>query len=1086
VNPTSLISYRIAHCQHTHTFLLLQILVMPAKTPQLKTSSTTLASAQKSGTARWEKVKLDVPLRLLIAPKRPFRGLHLDTVQELKEILRLQWSSSFNMCVLEDKDEGSDLLEVVDGNHRFTALRELWAEGVIDGDYMVGVVIFRKDTPDSILMEAADTVNQGNATFQHMTLLDKIYFIRQVLVRMDEARLAEANKRLPGNLLFQNGTVWDISPAIIHEYLYKNKSDSNTQKYVGLFRSFFGPWDYQKSNVTLVPLNRVSTLYNQLMWLNERSAKWWANFHNNLSSAMVSLNKRADTQDWKVRELTKVEFDADLKPFNERQVDANKAWVTTYTEVLKVTGVLSLKPVYPGIFQNDEYGQRSTAIQRPKFEYIIHRAFVNLALTGKLTTREQYLQYKEEVHSNEVYSRFNLWAALERTRQRYDSTVGGSLWCTASSSPFEKATGMCAWPACKKLLEELASADLQGCNVCYGSTVQSYFACSDCTKAAYDNTLPTFAAGGTFPEKSFTVCPTCFFTLAVRAPSTTRLGQAGSDPSQLRSVWPHPQLVDDTPEGTKDCIRCWVGFGQCNVHETHRGKPFLQASDVEIPLESLVDATRDRVTRVQGRAIFPKIVAKLGNTKHHAEQMEINRILHEVQLACLLPSKNVGGLWRAACHNDLLAPETKWANLERAGLGAGGGGGAGSNDADVAMELEYENSEASALQTKMKEQQRKLALYKASLRKPMACKQNLIPMAWQSMYSRRNQAEYKNQFDLLLFDPMYGVLEQPTQDDFVQIRDMLHAMTKKNATAVVFNNMMNLDLWRKAIEQTPPDKDTAPWHCDPWPMCITRAVQRNRAPKTVDYVKNRVEFAFIFRKAVRSEPGKKARWTRADGAALLEQFSRLFPLITPPNTNVWENYIPPGPHEALYDEKGKRVRALAEKSRALCEMILARFCPIDADKSQTGKVFDFYAGTGVFAIAAKQMGIEYVGTEQDKRVCELAQMRLGAVQEILDSPELLSACGKPHAPLKTFTVPSITVGDPFFFHLGALTGCGCHDELCEPNRGWLFAGAHGASENFAQLLSPRYEGKYTIRPPHFIALYRLPSRRVRRSAWTAL
>ena len=103
-------------------------------------------------------------------------------------------------------------------------------------------------------------------------------------------------------------------------------------------------------------------------------------------------------------------------------------------------------------------------------------------------------------------------------------------------------------------------------------------------------------------------------------------------------------------------------------------------------------------------------------------------------------------------------------------------------------------------------------------------------------------------------------------------------------------------------------------------------------PKTADYMKNRSEFALIFRKAVRSEGGKRARWTRADGGMLLDQFARLHPEIQPANSNVWENYVPPGRHESLHDEKGARVRPLAEKSRALCEMILARFCPCDRQR----------------------------------------------------------------------------------------------------------------------------------------------------------
>jgi DNA modification methylase len=986
--------------------------------------------AERVGTAKWEKEKKDVPLRLLVKPSRPYRGLHLDIVQDMKELLRKHWSSSFNMTVVEGKN-GSPLFEVVDGYHRFTALRELWDEGVIDGEYLVGVAIFREDTPESILLEAADTVNTSNETFQRMTLVDKLYFIRQVFMRMDEARIAETSKRIPEEYLFQEQTVWTISPAKLHEYLYKNKSDSHTQKLVGLFRAFFSPWDYQRCNVTQMPLNRVSTVYNQLMWLNERSARWWAQLRNLMWNAMESLNKRANTEDWKTHSITKVEFESDLKPINGAV--NMEAWMRTFTEVLKVTGLLTLKPVYPGIFNDDEYGQFSTAVHRPKYAYILHRGLIHFASTGQLPTRVQYEQYRAECLSNEVYGRYNLWAALEVARQTLDDTVGGSLWCTAWSASFAKPTDACAWPACRKLVEELASADLQACSVCCGSTKTTYRACLDCTKMAYDNKQPLFLAGTGFEQRDITVCPTCFYTLAIRAQSTTWHVQ-GAEPSQLRYCWPHPENVPDTSEGTKDCIRCWVGLGQCNVHELHRGKPFYQQTADDIDMDALVPQTKERVTRIKGRSIFRLIVEKVGLTNKQAEVLDACRILHEVQLACLLPSKDVIGLWRAASTHGLVEP--KLADLDHfLSLGKGGGGG-GAGEANAYADLLAEDdgevaSEHTVQQAQKKEQARKLQIYKTSLHRPNACRQLLVPKPWQTFHSRRTQSEYKNQFDLVIFDPMYGALEQPTQDDFALIREMLYAMTKKNATAVLFNNMNNFDLWRKAIEQPPPDKDTAPWYCDPWPLVVLRLPQRNRMPRTADYMKNRSEFALIFRKAVRSEGGKRARWTRADGGMLLDQFARLHPEIQPANSNVWENYVPPGRHEALHDEKGVRVRPLAEKSRALCEMILARFCPCDRDKSATGKVFDFYAGTGVFAIAAKRMGIDYVGTEKDERVCQLAQMRLGAVQEILDTPELVRACGKPQAKLTTFTVytPVLFLLLMFSFLVDARTRTGCFDEL---------------------------------------------------------
>ena len=470
--------------------------------PKEKTTvpAAVVTKVRAPGQGQWEIGKRDVPLRLLIPPQRLFRGLHNDTVEALKPMLQTGWSSSFNMCALEDKSGGPNL-EVIDGNHRLTALRELWTSGDIDGDYLVGVSVFKKETPDAVLMEKADSVNTANETYQQMTLVDKLYFLRQVFARMDEARLDLAKKTRPTNMIFQSGTVWDISAPKMHEYLYNNKNDSHTQKLVGLFRSFFGPADYFKGNIEQAVLNRIATLWNQLHWLNERSPTWWAYFRNALAKSVTAFNVRARSSDWKKVGIPAVELGVELNVFNTEQVVSGKVWIDVFKGVLKSTGLLVLNSVYPGVFLNKEYDEKSTQNFRPKFEYIAQRAFLHFAVTGKLATREQFLAYKDEVASEEVFSRFRLWETLENTRKAYDNTIAGSLWCTAWAAALQITIHRCAWPACRGLLEDneakaLASYNVQGCSVC-----MTYFACLDCTKTAFENNLPNLSSKLVVPSQ---------------------------------------------------------------------------------------------------------------------------------------------------------------------------------------------------------------------------------------------------------------------------------------------------------------------------------------------------------------------------------------------------------------------------------------------------------------------------------------------------------------------------------------------------------------------------------------------------------
>jgi hypothetical protein len=975
----------------------------------------------KAGHTRWEIGKKDVPLHMLIAPHMPFRGLHNDVVQALKPSLLEGWSGSYNMYVLEDKNGGTQL-EVVDGNHRWTALCEMWHEGIITGEYMVGVAIFAKGTPDHVLMEKADSVNTTNAIFQHMTLTDKLFFIRQVLVRMDEARLAVAHKTIPADMIFQPDTVWDITPAKIHEYLYQNNQHSNTQKLVGLFRSVFGPLDYMKGNIERAVLNRPATLWNQLHWLNERSATWWAHFRNCMASSMTTLKARCETSEWQTLRISVVELDTEVKAFNPKQVDAEKVIVSAYKEVLKVTGLLVLNVVYPGVFNNDLYGQRSVAETRPKFEYILHRAFAYFAATGKLVTRDQYVAYRDEAASEEPFCRFKLWESLEKTRMGIDNTMAGIIWCTAWAAAYQRPILKCAWPACRNVAEPMQSSEVHACSVCFGSKKAAYRACQGCTSHAYDGQKPVFQAGGTFLEEPLHVCPTCFIHLSVRAAGQPQ-----------RILWPHPQLVPDTPIGTAECVRCWVGLGECNVHSTHHGHPHYKNNE-ETDLETLKPSTQKIFNEAKGRGIMPHIAKHLGDMNAHADQMTLSSILHELQLATLLGAKDLAGLWRAACFHNFLIPDMKMLEIDSAFAIEGRdpteefGLGLNDEDGNALVVISDAQVQVNAAMQRKTEETRKMALYKKSLSR--SCKQVLAPLRWQSYHARRNNPEYKNAFDTMIFDPMYGASEQPTQDDFSKIRDMLHAMTKTNATALLFNNMMNFELWRKELEQTPPDRDTAPWHCDPWPLIVLRAVQRNRAPKTADYLKNRAEMCLVFRKAVKAEGGKKGRWTRQDGSFLLDQFARHVPEIVPANSNVWENYVPPGVQESLHDNEGKRVRKMAEKSRALCEKILLRFCPLPDGSSPAGKVFDFFAGTGVFGVAAKTLGMSYLGCEADSKVCALAQMRFGAVQQVLDSEDLSLACGKPQSTLMTHQVPVASM-DAMMNYVSR-TGEGCLPTVMVP------------------------------------------------------
>ena len=346
-----------------------------------------------------------------------------------------------------------------------------------------------------------------------------------------------------------------------------------------------------KGNVERPVLNRPATLWNQLHWLNERSASWWVHFRNCMANAMTAFKARCETAEWKSSRIPSVELEQEVQAINPKHVDNERACVSANKDILKVTGLLVLNTVYPGVFVNELYGQRSDSEYRPKFEYILHRAVAHFAVTGKLATRDQYIAYKDEVASEEVFGRFKLWEELENMRRARDATMAGAIWCTTWGAEFSKPILGCAWPSCKRVGEDNRVGAVQTCGVCLGSKQAEYHACLACTKDAFEG-QPVFQAGGTFAEENFTVCPTCFIHLSVRAVDGTQ-----------RLVWWHPQNVQDVSTATPDCIRCWVGLGQCNIHSTHRGQAHFKNSVEETAVEILPAATQKFIAQTK-RAIL--------------------------------------------------------------------------------------------------------------------------------------------------------------------------------------------------------------------------------------------------------------------------------------------------------------------------------------------------------------------------------------------------------------------------------------------------------------------------------------------------
>ena len=978
------------------------LVIMPAKGKKSASQGSQQQLEARPDTKTFVKEKRDIPLHLLDKPSAPYRGLHHDNIEKLKPLLEAKWQQSLSLSVSEDK-AGGDRYEVVDGHHRWWALMELWNEGKISGDYLVSCVVYKRDTPDSVLMELAESVNAANVVFQKMTLLDKLLFIRQVLQRMDNAHVTLANKVLPPDLIMRAEAAWEHSPGTIHQYLYGNNKDTHTQKIVNIFRACFGPFDIRKENILRDPLDRAASLWNQLQWLNERSATWWAYYMNCISKCIKTYNVRVATPSWKREKMVELELDIELRPFTENSSEFASNRITQYADALHQNGFLVLNSLYPGILSMSErYGKGCTEMYRPYFEYILFRAIVVFAVTGKVVSRPQLELFRDETEAavQNRYTRFSLFAALQDTRRsRIDSTIAGTHWCTLWANRLPESAERCAWPACKRLIENNAVVGLRPCDVCsvhLAKPAERYHACESCTKTAFSEKEPMFEAKDTFPEQKLCVCPTCFVSLLVRS---------GELP--LKHLWSHPGALADTVLGVTFCIRCWAGWGTCNVHETHRGKPFFNTHE-DARVESMAKLTRDVLTRVPGRLTLARIAEKLGQHSFQRHAQSLFENLDALTLACLLPTKtSVHHLWRAAAFNGYTEGVTLQ-DLDDEGPSDAAESSPMALEEDVAN-VEVGDPEATDRKLRKDEHIRKKKLYEMSLQDPTKQKQMLCHGAWQTIHPLRNQPCYKGKIGLFFFDPMYAKAEQPSHDDFAKIRDMMQAMATPGAIAVVFNSFLNFDLWKRNLEEVPIDKNYAPWFADPNPLVVVRAGQRNRTPKPGSIVKNCCEYALILRQSVK-ESSRGTRWVRPEGGALLEQFGRMVPSIVPPNSNVWQNYVTPGVAESLHDDDGKRVRKLAEKSIALMWTLIARFLLL---KSGDG-VFDFFAGTGVLGIAAKMHMVPYFGMEKEAKVAALAQMRLGAVSKIIDTPEMVRACGKHEGGLMTHTV---TVRTCFFLNV---------------------------------------------------------------------
>ena len=464
----------------------------------------------------------------------------------------------------------------------------------------------------------------------------------------------------------------------------------------------------------------------------------------------------------------------------------------------------------------------------------------------------------------------------------------------------------------------------------------------------------------------------------------------------LKHQWSHPSLLPDSGTGTAFCIRCQAGWGTCPDHALHRGKPHFNQTET---VSFLCERTKAVIDRLPGRLLLGTIALKLGQYRTQWVEHFYYLNLDALTLGCLLPTKTtVLQLWRAAVLSG-------FANeLTLKDLNEEGGEDVLENEPlrveDNALDGEGEEDPAATERKWRKDEHaRKKKFYEASIANPTRGKQMLTHGTWQSIHPLRNSTSYKGKIGLFFFDPMYAKAEQPTPDDFAKIRDMLQSMAVPGAIAVVFNSFLNFDLWKRNLEETPIDRTHAPWVADPVPLVIVRAEQRNRIPKPGSIIKNFCEYAIILRQSIK-DPSRGTRWVRPDGGSLLEQFARSVPEIQPPNSNVWQNYVTPGVAESLHDDDGNRVRMLAEKSVALMWTLINRFLLLGSEDG----IFDFFAGTGVLGVAAKMCQVPYFGMEKDGKVAALAQMRLGAISKILDTPEMRASCGKAEGGLMTHRV----------------------------------------------------------------------------------
>jgi len=547
---------------------------------------------------------MPIAFKNLLPAETRYRSIHEDTIEELGDILKRGWNTSFSMTVVSTP---CGKVRVVDGSHRYSALlrlsRKVPAE--IDPDYPVQCTVLEQHTPARILTALAGKTNIENEACAKMTLPDRVFYL---VIVVKEALHVKS-------LDFNAECLWIISSAEIQTALQDGtgstveiaKSKSMLDGLVALVRQWVTAHDVQHWGVHYPQHALYASLWQNIAFVNERGSAFWVELYMRWTPYIKGLEG----------------FLKGLYPPAPQQ--------DTYAAELKKNGIVTYHAMYPGICNDADYVRKALESlgpkhMRPKYEFLWQRLVAQFLLTGKTATKaftesvtKQWTT--QEGQEGDLYA---LWLAASNMRKRYNSSMAGTIWHSMSA---------CDWPLCAGH----CSTPVQTCDVC-----DAYSACEACSVIdALGEMWPRTKLFVLLPDttrRQMSICPVCAVCFVMKA-ATTEDSDLLADDGRVRDQWSILATKADK-SAAKECITCGVGLA-CLAHGS---KQFWSRAAGEYRLEDLATNVREWLNG-QHR-VLTDIFTNLASRTFLAEEKRKFTTAREVETKVALGSTDLG-MWTA-------------------------------------------------------------------------------------------------------------------------------------------------------------------------------------------------------------------------------------------------------------------------------------------------------------------------------------------------------------------------------------------------------------------------------------------------------